>query len=43
MFLSFFIQSVIVSMFHFVKDNADGLSLDEGLDQFMTQDCKYPH
>nr|XP_055053464.1 nuclear mitotic apparatus protein 1 isoform X1 [Misgurnus anguillicaudatus] len=31
-------ESVIASMFHFVKDNADGLSLDEGLDQFLTQD-----
>ncbi|XP_051535580.1 nuclear mitotic apparatus protein 1-like isoform X3 [Myxocyprinus asiaticus] len=31
-------QSVIASMFHLVKDDADGLSLDEGLDQFLTQD-----
>ncbi|KAI7800585.1 putative nuclear mitotic apparatus protein 1 [Triplophysa rosa] len=31
-------ESVIASMFRFVKDNADGLSLDEGLDQFLTQD-----
>ncbi|XP_051965862.1 nuclear mitotic apparatus protein 1-like isoform X2 [Xyrauchen texanus] len=31
-------QLVIASMFHLVKDDADGLSLDEGLDQFLTQD-----
>ncbi|XP_051522177.1 nuclear mitotic apparatus protein 1-like isoform X2 [Myxocyprinus asiaticus] len=31
-------QSVIVSMFNLVKDDADGLSLDKGLDQFLTQD-----
>ncbi|XP_065136505.1 nuclear mitotic apparatus protein 1 isoform X2 [Paramisgurnus dabryanus] len=31
-------EAVIASMFHFVKDNAEGLSLDEGLDQFLTQD-----
>lgn len=28
-------------MFRFVKDGADGLSLDEGLDQFLDQDRKY--
>lgn len=33
-------QSEIISMFRFVKDDADGLSLDEGLDQFLDQDCK---
>ncbi|XP_056613408.1 nuclear mitotic apparatus protein 1 isoform X2 [Triplophysa dalaica] len=31
-------ESVIASIFRFVKDNADGLSLDEGIDQFLTQD-----
>ncbi|KAK7156051.1 hypothetical protein R3I94_006199 [Phoxinus phoxinus] len=29
----------ITSMFRFVKDGADGLSLDEGLDQFLEQDA----
>lgn len=33
-------QSEIMSMFRFVKDDADGLSLDEGLDHFLDQDCK---
>ncbi|KAK2881660.1 hypothetical protein Q8A67_018928 [Cirrhinus molitorella] len=28
----------ITSMFRFIKDDADGLSLDEGLDQFLDQD-----
>jgi len=27
-------------MFRFVKVDLDGLSLDEGLDQFLDQDCK---
>ncbi|KAK9961771.1 hypothetical protein ABG768_007171 [Culter alburnus] len=31
-------ESEIISMFRFVKDDADGLSLDEGLDQFLDQD-----
>ncbi|XP_042627670.1 nuclear mitotic apparatus protein 1-like, partial [Cyprinus carpio] len=31
------IESEITSMFRFVKDDADGLSLDEGLDQFLDQ------
>ncbi|XP_016398490.1 nuclear mitotic apparatus protein 1-like [Sinocyclocheilus rhinocerous] len=31
------IESAITSMFRFVKDDADGLSLDEGLDQFLDQ------
>lgn len=33
-------QSEVTSMFCYVKDDADGLSLDEGLDQFLAQDCK---
>ncbi len=33
-------QSEVTSMFRFVKDDADGLCLDEGLDQFLAQDCK---
>ncbi|XP_058654995.1 nuclear mitotic apparatus protein 1-like isoform X3 [Onychostoma macrolepis] len=28
---------MIASMFHFVEDDADGLSLDEGLDRFLTK------
>lgn len=41
MFLSFCLgQSEITSMFRFIKDDADGLSLDEGLDQFLDQNCK---
>ncbi|XP_059389952.1 nuclear mitotic apparatus protein 1 [Carassius carassius] len=31
------IESEITSMFRFIKDDADGLSLDEGLDQFLDQ------
>ncbi|XP_043115068.1 nuclear mitotic apparatus protein 1-like isoform X2 [Puntigrus tetrazona] len=30
---------MIASMFHFVEDDADGLSLDEGLDRFLTKAC----
>ncbi|XP_067220641.1 nuclear mitotic apparatus protein 1 isoform X2 [Chanodichthys erythropterus] len=31
-------ESEIIYMFRFVKDGADGLSLDEGLDQFLDQE-----
>lgn len=33
-------QEEITSMFRFVKDDTDSLSLDEGLEQFLDQDCK---
>ncbi|XP_016318025.1 nuclear mitotic apparatus protein 1 [Sinocyclocheilus anshuiensis] len=32
------VESEVTSMFRFVKDDADDLSLDEGLDQFLAQD-----
>uniref|UniRef100_A0A8C1NAG3 Nuclear mitotic apparatus protein 1 n=1 Tax=Cyprinus carpio TaxID=7962 RepID=A0A8C1NAG3_CYPCA len=32
------VESEVTSMFGFVKDDADGLSLEEGLDQFLAQD-----
>lgn len=41
-YLSFSVlcQLMMASMFRFVKDDVDGLSLDEGLDKFLTKDCK---
>ncbi|XP_026137421.1 nuclear mitotic apparatus protein 1 isoform X1 [Carassius auratus] len=32
------VESDVTSMFRFVKEDADGLSLEEGLDQFLAQD-----